>query len=72
MINLADPGWCRTDLGGPQAINAPESSIPGIVVGVFLDDRKSGRYIPAQAFSGMSLPAAVEKAQNEYDSPYGA
>ncbi len=72
MINLADPGWCRTDLGGPQATNAPESVIPGIVVGVFLDDKKSGRWIPAQAFAGMSMSAAVEKAQNEYDSPYGA
>ncbi|MCM1023246.1 MAG: SDR family oxidoreductase [Prevotella sp.] len=28
MINLTDPGWCRTDLGGPHAPNAPESAIP--------------------------------------------
>ena len=32
MINLTDPGWCRTDLGGIHAPNAPESAIPGIVV----------------------------------------
>ncbi len=37
LINLTDPGWCRTDLGGPQAPNAPESAIPGIVVGVFVN-----------------------------------
>ena len=43
LINLADPGWCRTDLGGPNAPNAPESSIPGVVVGAFVDDKKSGR-----------------------------
>jgi len=70
MINLADPGWCRTDLGGPHAPNAPESTIPGIVVGAFLDDKKSGRYFGAQHFAGMSLPDAVKAAEAEFDSPY--
>lgn len=70
MINLTDPGWCRTDLGGPNAPNAPESVIPGIVVGVFLDDKKSGRFLGAQHFAGMSLEEAVEKAEKEFDSPY--
>lgn len=71
MINLTDPGWCRTDLGGPHAPNAPESAIPGIVVGVFVNDGKSGRYLGAQHFAGMTLEAAVEKAEREFDSPYG-
>jgi len=71
LINLADPGWCRTDLGGAQAPNAPESAIPGIVVGVFVDDGKSGRYLGAQHFSGMVLEDAVRKAEKEFDSPYG-
>ena len=70
MINLTDPGWCRTDLGGPHAPNAPESAIPGIVVGVFADDKKSGRFLGAQYFAGMSLEEAVEKAEKEFDSPY--
>ncbi len=70
MINLTDPGWCRTDLGGPQAPNAPESAIPGIVAGVFADDQKSGRYLGAQHFAGMTLEAAVEKIHREFDSPY--
>ena len=70
MINLTDPGWCRTDLGGPHAPNAPESAIPGIVVGVFADDKKSGRYLGAQHFAGMSLEEAVEKAEREFPSPY--
>jgi len=69
MINLTDPGWCRTDLGGPNAPNAPESAIPGIVIGAFVDDKKSGRCFGAQAFAGMSLEDAVEKAE-EYESPY--
>ena len=70
MINLTDPGWCRTDLGGPHAPNAPESAIPGIVVGAIVDDKKSGRFLNAQFFTGMSLEDAVKKAEAEFDSPY--
>ncbi len=70
LINLTDPGWCRTDLGGPQAPNAPESAIPGIVVGVFVNDGKSGRYLGAQHFAGMTLEDAVRKAEAEFASPY--
>lgn len=71
LINLTDPGWCRTDLGGAQAPNAPESAIPGIAVGVFVNDGKSGRYLGAQNFAGMTLEDAVKKAEAEFDSPYG-
>ena len=71
MINLTDPGWCRTDLGGPHAPNAPESAITGIVVGAFVDDKKSGRYLNAPHFTGMTLEDAVRKAEAEFDSPYG-
>lgn len=70
MINLADPGWCRTDLGGPHAPNAPESVIPGIAVGAFMDDKKSGRSFGAQAFAGLTLEEAVAKAEKEFDAPY--
>ena len=63
-INLTDPGWCRTDLGGPNAPNDPDSVIPGIVVGAFIDDKKSGRLLGAQDFAGMSLEDAVKKAAN--------
>ena len=69
IISLADPGWCRTDLGGPNAPNAPESTIPGIVVGAFINDGKSGRLFGAQDFKGMSLEDAVKKAEG-YASPY--
>ncbi len=70
MINLTDPGWCRTDLGGPHAPNAPESAIPGVLVGAFVDDKKSGRHLNAQYFAGMTLEDAVKKAEAEFDSPY--
>lgn len=69
MINLTDPGWCRTDLGGPKAPNSVESVIPGVVVAAFLDDKKSGRLFSAQDFNGMSLEEAVQKAQT-IDSNY--
>ena len=65
LINLTDSGWCRTDLGGPQAPNAPESSIPGVVVGAFVDDAKSGRFLNASHFTGMSLEDAVKKAEED-------
>lgn len=66
MINLTDPGWCKTDLGGPKAPNTPESAIPGTLIGVFLDDKKSGRCFSAQDFAGMTLEEAVEKAEREF------
>ena len=70
LINLTDPGWCRTELGGPNAPNAVESVIPGIAVGAFIDDNKSGRFLNAQDFNGMTLEEAVIYAEKEIDSPY--
>lgn len=64
LINLTDPGWCRTDLGGPKAPNAPESAIPGVVVGAFVNDGKSGRLFPAAEFHDMTLEEAVKKAES--------
>ena len=63
ILSLTDPGWCRTDLGGEKAPNAPESAVPGVVVGVFLTDGKNGRLFAAQDFAGMSLEDAVAKAE---------
>lgn len=70
LINLTDPGWCRTDLGGPYAPNSAESTIPGIAVGAFVNDKKSGRYLNAQDFAGMTLEDAVLHAEKTIDSPY--
>ncbi len=69
MINLADPGWCRTDLGGPHAPNDVKSCIPGVVVGAFVEDRKSGRFFQAQSFAGLTLKEAVKKAQESDAAP---
>ncbi len=70
MLNLVDPGWCRTDLGGPNAPNTPESAVPGVLVGVFAQDKKSGRIFRAQDYAGLSLADAVQKAEATTDSPY--
>lgn len=64
MINLTDPGWCRTDLGGPQAPNPPESALPGLVVGAFVDDGKSGRLFAAQEYTELTIEEAVKRAES--------
>ncbi|MBN8583338.1 MAG: SDR family oxidoreductase [Anaerolineae bacterium] len=63
IISLTDPGWCRTDLGGPQAPHAPEDSIPGVAVGAFVNDKTSGRFFNATDFIGMTLEDAVKKGE---------
>lgn len=70
LINLTDPGWCRTDLGGEHAPNAPETALPGVVAGAFVDDGKSGRYLGAGLFYDLTLEEAVAKAEG-IPSPYG-
>ena len=59
MMNLLDPGWLRTDLGGPNAPNDPSSVIPGPLVPALLDDGISGRFFRAQDYAGMSLDQAL-------------
>jgi short-subunit dehydrogenase len=65
VISLVDPGWCRTDLGGPNAFHAPEDALPGMVVGAFVSDKKSGRLFSAQEYSGLSVEDAVKKAESK-------
>lgn len=49
-MNLLDPGWLRTDLGGPEAPNAVESVLPGALVPVLLEDGTTGKFFGAQDY----------------------
>jgi NAD(P)-dependent dehydrogenase (short-subunit alcohol dehydrogenase family) len=61
QMNLLDPGWLRTDLGGPKAPNDPSSVLPGALVPAVLDNGESGRFFRAQDYAGLTLAQAVEK-----------
>ena len=52
LMNLLDPGWLRTDLGGPKAPNAVESVLPGALVPALIDDGTTGQLFHAQDYAG--------------------
>lgn len=52
LMNLMDPGWVKTDLGGPDAPNIPESVLPGAIIPVILEnDGGSGNLYRAQDYA---------------------
>ena len=51
-MNLLDPGWLRTDLGGPKAPNPVESVLPGALVPALVDDDVQGQWFSAQDYAG--------------------
>ena len=66
MMNLLDPGWLRTDLGGPDAPNDPSSVIPGALVPALLDDGISGRF-----FAPRIMPACPLRMRLPWERPSG-
>ena len=58
LANLLDPGWCRTDLGGPEAFNDPTSVLPGALIPAILgkqgDEEPRAVLFVAQDYSGIT------------------
>ena len=72
QTNLLDPGWLRTDLGGPNAPGDPASVLPGALVPALLGDGTSGRYFRAQDYAGLALDAALQKpTPSDHTCPAG-
>jgi len=61
-MNVVDPGWVRTELGGDDAPVGPETSLPGMLVGAFTGDDVNGKWIAAEDFTGMTLAEAAAAA----------
>ena len=60
FICLTDPGWCRTDLGGPNAPNAPESATKGMTAPAFASRGKNGKVYHAQDYADMEFDDIVK------------
>lgn len=52
LMNLMDPGWLKTDMGGKDAPNDPDSVLPGALVPVLLEKEEgSGKLYCAQDYA---------------------
>lgn len=51
LVNYLDPGWLKTDMGGPDAWEEVETVLPGALVPALLEDNgPTGRHYAAQDF----------------------
>ena len=62
-INVADPGWIQTDLGGKNAPNLVDTVVPGMALAAFTSNDINGKWILAQAYKGLGLEKALEKLE---------
>jgi 3-oxoacyl-[acyl-carrier protein] reductase len=51
LVNMLDPGWLKTDMGGPNAHHTVDTVLPGAMVPVLFDrNGPSGEFIAAQNY----------------------
>lgn len=51
LVNYLDPGWLKTDMGGPNAWEEVETVLPGALVPALLEDNgPTGRHYAAQDY----------------------
>jgi len=56
LMNCIDPGWIKTDLGGPNAFSEVDSVIPGMIVPALLEDEGPvSQFYRAQDYAGQLL-----------------
>ena len=58
-MNVIDPGWIATDMGGSEAPYTVDTVVPGMVVTVFAGDGVNGRKLFAQDYRGMGIEEAL-------------
>ena len=60
LANMLDPGWCRTEMGGPEAFNDVSSVLPGALIPAMLGkegpEAPKGVRFAAQNFAGIKWP----------------
>jgi len=66
MMSLVCPGYVRSDMGGVNAPHPVESVIPGALLGAIMDGDVNGRFFIAQDYAGLSLTAAMKRAEFYY------
>lgn len=60
LANMLDPGWCRTDMGGPDAFNDVSTVLPGALLPAMLGkegaEAPKGVLFVAQDYAGIKWP----------------
>ncbi len=56
LVNMLDPGWLKTDLGGPNADHEVDTVIPGAIVpALATDENFTAQFVRAQDYRGKSI-----------------